>query len=196
MENKPYWSENVRRMSEQRDKMICCAPKMHRWAGKKKGKRFENEIVSEFVRINNQPSSFKWERKIKHKIYTSPILVLPGLKCHSWSSEDDTGTTRTVSTVTENSLRVGKAMTAATHLVTCPETHWWPQAYLSQKQRYLDLRTLEDYRLCLLKTALTHKWFDFHAHVQKRTHTALAWGCCAHRFTISIDNSALSIKSS
>lgn len=48
--------------------------------------------------------------------------ILPGLKCHSWSSEDDTSATSTVSTVTGNSRRVGKAMTTATHLVTCPET--------------------------------------------------------------------------
>ena len=70
--------------------------------------------------------------------------ILPGLKCHSWSSEDDTSATRTVSTVTGNSRsRVGKAMTAATHLVTCPETRWWPQAYLSQrKKRNLDLNLL------------------------------------------------------
>lgn len=59
---------------------------------------------------------------------------LPGLKCHSWSPEEDTSATRTVTMVTGNSRRVGKAMTAATQLVTCPGTHRCPQAYLSEKK--------------------------------------------------------------
>lgn len=120
--------------------------------------------------------------------------ILPGLKCHSCSSEDDTSATRTVTTVTGNSRSKGKAMTAATHMVTCPVTHWWPQAYLGGEREIFRLRSTLGFlsvptvirpQMILIFTrtyTLTH------------THTALAWGCWAHTLIISINNSTLSIK--
>lgn len=80
----------------------------------------------QFVRVKNNAATVG--KKIVQLQFSSVLYymsvndILPGLKCHSWSSEDDTSANSTVSTATGNSRRVGKAMTAATHLVTCPET--------------------------------------------------------------------------
>lgn len=149
--------------------------------------------TSEFVRIRNQPScnkcgSFGGERQQLKKCITYwDVLfvaclyfdILPGLKCHSWSSEDDASATRTVSTVTGNDRRVGKAMTAATQLVTCPDTHWWPKAYLSQKKRYLDPYPDLDFRLVKTEPTTINT---------QMIYIAVAWG--------NINNWTLSIKTS
>lgn len=72
--------------------------------------------------------------KIEYFPCSVSVWILPGLKCHSCSS-DETSVARTVITATGNSCATAEAMTAEKPLVMCPETHWWPQAYLSGSKR-------------------------------------------------------------
>lgn len=145
-----------------------------------RAKRFENAIMPTFLQIKSSLEMCQavsmWQVlleetrvKEKNKIWTWDdnlsitnlnVLccmnvyiydILPGLKCHSCSSEDDTSATRTITTAAGNSRREGRAMTAATHLVTCLETHRWSQAYLSQKKSYLGLHPLQDPCVCMLE---------------------------------------------
>lgn len=68
-----------------------------------------------------------------HKLEQFGANNVPGLKCHSWCSEDDASVTSMASTATGKSFRAGRAMTTVTHLVTCREKHGRPQAYLGGK---------------------------------------------------------------
>lgn len=121
------------------------------------------------------------ERQLQNRVeHTNWNNNVPGLKCHSWCSEDDAGATSDASTATGRSLRAGTAMTAGTHLVTCRQKHGPLQAYLEKTQPDVNARLLTEDADSSFMGVWTHA--DVHRNHNPTLH-GLSDGYCSEKWS-------------